>query len=105
MSDLTGTYSCNDGGTYQMAQDGTNLYSHGIAGSVGGWSNVFFGSINGSTVGINWADIPGGIGPASGAFALTIGKNGQGQTTLTTTGLHPNFAGTIWTMESAGYGG
>lgn len=94
-NDLSGIFSCNDGGTYFVRQVGSEVYWFGKAsGASPGFSNVLHGvfgpnqSVNGS-----WADVPEGATRSFGVLDLSIQNNDNFTATSNTGG----FGGTVWT--------
>ena len=97
--DLSGVWSANDGGTYYVRQSqnvvwwlgwapaGSNDFHKGI-----GFSNVFRGTISGSTIMGEWADVPRGQTLGSGSLTLTIVSPSQLSLATATGG----FGGSIW---------
>ncbi|HBH86371.1 MAG TPA: hypothetical protein DDY17_02060 [Syntrophaceae bacterium] len=72
---LTGTWSCNDGGTYYLHQRGNELWWLGESRDKGAtWTNVFQGQIAGTQIKGNWADVPQGRIMGSGQMVLQIIK-------------------------------
>jgi hypothetical protein len=69
--DLTGVWSCNDGGTYYLRQLGGNVWWYGEA-SNGRWSNIFHGAMNGEWVEGLWLDVPKGRDRNNGALRLRL---------------------------------
>ena len=56
-ADLTGTWQCDDGGTYYLRQAGSELHWYGeTATTAPRWSNVFDGRISGSRIKGRWYD-------------------------------------------------
>ena len=96
VASLTGTYSCNDGGTYYLRQIGNQLWWFGQSGDDGAtWSNVFKGTIRGRTVSGTWADVPKGTIQSGGVMniqRLSVDKF----RVINQTG---NFGGTEWTRK------
>ena len=66
--DLTGTWTANDGQPYYLRQIGSCLW---WTGSKGG-SNVLFGTVYGSTVVGEWADVRSRSARKSGSLTLLI---------------------------------
>jgi hypothetical protein len=70
---LTGTWTCNDGGKYYLHQRGNELWWLGESKDNGAtWTNVFQGQIAGTQVNGKWADIPQGKIMGSGIMILQI---------------------------------
>jgi len=97
--DLTGRWSCNDGGTYYLRQTGEQVYWYGEAADVRpAWSNVFSGRINDGHITGIWTDVPKGRTAASGRLQLVIEKNGSTLRIVNKTG---GFDGSRWTRRKA----
>jgi len=69
--DLTGVWSCDDGGTYYLRQIGNVLWWDGD-GSPETWSNVARGIIDGNTITLEYADVPEGRAAGFGQLVLNI---------------------------------
>ena len=92
--DLTGRWSCNDGGTYYLRQNGNQVYWYGEAADVRpAWSNVFSGRIHEGHIKGSWIDVPKGRTAAAGDLELVIEKNGTTLRVLSKTG---GFKGSRW---------
>ena len=89
LADLTGRWSCDDGGDYYLRQVGNTVYWYGEP-QAGNWSNVFYGMIEGNQIRGSWADVPKG------------GMMGRGNLTLT---ISPNEDEFVATYKSGGFGG
>ena len=77
-ADLTGTWQCDDGGTYYLRQAGSELHWYGeTATTAPRWSNVFDGRISGSRIKGRWYDVPKGQTQGQGELTLTIKDNGK----------------------------
>jgi len=82
-SDLTGTWSCDDGGTYYVRQIGDQVWWTGQSGEreprgeKKAFANVFHGTIHGNKITGSWVDDP--KGEARGAGALTLEIRGEGK--------------------------
>lgn len=69
--DMTGIWSCNDGGTYYVRQLGNNVWWYGES-SNGQWSNIFHGALDGDWLEGLWLDVPKGRDRDNGAMRLHI---------------------------------
>ncbi|MGB7621874.1 MAG: hypothetical protein WBN92_05945 [Terriglobia bacterium] len=69
--DLTGAWSCNDGGTYYLRQLGGNVWWYGEAAN-GQWSNIFHGALDGEWLEGFWLDVPKGRDRNNGGMRLHI---------------------------------
>ncbi len=97
--DLTGRWSCNDGGTYYLRQTGSRVFWYGEAADAQpAWSNVFSGRIQGTRITGNWADVPKGPTKGAGNLELVLEKDGNELRAVTKTG---GFAGSRWTRKVA----
>ena len=80
-NDLTGTWSCDDGGTYYVRQIGDEVWWTGQSGEPRGekkaFANVFHGTINGNKITGSWVDDP--KGESRGAGTLTLEIKGEGR--------------------------
>jgi hypothetical protein len=71
--DLTGVFSCNDGGTYYVRQVGNIVWWVGVSSDQGAsWTNVYKGTISGSAVFGTWSDVPAGGAQGWGIMNLVI---------------------------------
>jgi hypothetical protein len=96
--DLTGRWSCNDGGTYYVKQTGDHVHWYGEATDVQPvWSNAFSGRIRGNRIEGNWVDLP--KGRTTGAGDLVLEKAGNELRVLNQTG---GFTGSRWTRLATG---
>ena len=70
---LTGRWSCNDGGTYFIRQIGAEVWWYGASRDGGAtWTNVFHGHLSGNQVRGRWADVPQGRIRNYGEMAFEI---------------------------------
>jgi len=77
-ADLTGTWSCNDGGLYYLRQVGSTVWWYGErAPTHPGWTNVAYGTVAGNNVVLFWADVPKGTATGSGVLVLKINSNNE----------------------------
>lgn len=96
--DLTGRWSCNDGGTYYLRQTGSRVHWYGEAGDARpAWSNVFSGHIHEGRIKGNWADVPKGRTAGSGDLELVVEKDGNALRAVNKTG---KFSGSRWMRVS-----
>lgn len=92
--DLTGRWSCNDGGTYYVRQTGSRVNWYGeSAPNQPAWSNVYSGRIRNSHIRGDWTDVPKGRTKGSGALDLVIEKDG---TRLRAVKKSGGFGGSRW---------
>ena len=94
VSNLSGVYKCNDGGTYYVRQNGNNLWWYGESGDGVGWTNIFKGTIRGNDINGNWVDVPKGNNQGAGVMILRA-SNGKFISTYKTGG----FSGSEWTRR------
>jgi hypothetical protein len=93
-ADLTGVWSCNDGGQYYIRQVGKEVFWFGersVTNPV--WSNVASGTIDGNYIILRWADVPKGSIMSEGILELTMVNANRFQSVVKTGG----FGGSIWT--------
>jgi len=95
--DLTGIWECNDGLTYYLrvvAPD--EMFWVGMSQDDGKTlTNAFHGTIIGSQVGGDWADVPRGArATGSGSIILSIESSSQLSKVYESTGI---FTGSTWT--------
>jgi hypothetical protein len=94
--DLTGRWSCDDGGTYYLHQVGNDVWWLGESKDNGAtWTNVFQGQIAGTQVNGKWADVPQGKIMGSGIMVLRI-VDANHLTAINKTG---GFGGSNWTRQ------
>ena len=93
-ADLTGRWSCNDGGTYYIRQIGRDVYWFGeLSPTSPTWSNVAVGQIIGNQINLRWADVPKGTIMQSGNLILRLETPNRAAATYKTGG----FGGSVWT--------
>jgi len=90
-TNLNGYYSCNDGGHYYVRQVGNKVYWFGEQPG-GGWANVFYGTLSGSTVNGEFFDVPAGRYQGGGNLRLTVSNGGRNIAKVSGA-----FGGTRWT--------
>jgi hypothetical protein len=89
---MTGAWNCNDGGVYFIRQVGSQIWWYGQSSDGGQtWSNVFQGTITGSKIVGNWADVPKGSIRGYGEMTLRISG---GKIQKISGG--ENFGGSVW---------
>ena len=92
--DLTGRWTCSDGGTYYLRQENGRLYWYGEdTGRRPAWASVFSGKIDGDRIHGRWADVPKGRRSGSGTLEIEVGANGQYLRKVDHTGV---FSGVTW---------
>ncbi|KAA1243490.1 T9SS type A sorting domain-containing protein [Aquimarina sp. RZ0] len=92
---ISGYYTCDDGGHYYIRQTGQDVYWFGEHPS-GGWANVFKGSINGYQITGQFYDVPKGRIQGTGTLSLAINPTG---TSLSKTG-GSGFGGSLWSKTT-----
>jgi hypothetical protein len=98
-ADLTGRWSCNDGGTYYLRQENSQLYWYGeAAGSHPAWANVFSGHVADDRIEGRWIDVPKGRTAGSGRLSLTVEADGNRLRAVERSG---GFGGSIWRRRPA----
>jgi hypothetical protein len=93
---LTGVWSCNDGGVYYLRQVGDYVWWYGEEQAANPrWANAAFGSISGNGLGIKYADVPAGTTTGYGTIELEIVSNDE----LTAESKPASYAGSHWIRE------
>lgn len=93
-ANLTGTWSCAEGGNYYITQIGNEVWWYGEGSATNpAWSNVANGLQIGNYVSLSWADVPKGTTRNSGVVLLEV-VNDNELSRITQTG---GFEGTKWT--------
>ncbi len=93
-ADLTGVWNCDDGGKYYIRQLGNKIWWYGESNpNSPGWSNVMYGTLSGSSINGNWADVPKGGSLNNGIMKLNVESNNR----LTATQKTGGFGGSVWT--------
>lgn len=93
-ADLSGEWTCDDGGRYYLRQVGSTLYwygEHSVTNPT--WSNVYHGRIQGDRVKGNWADVPKGRTNSRGDLRLQIKEDDNVLVATLKTG---GFGGSRW---------
>ena len=99
LADLSGEWTCDDGGRYYLRQVGNTLYWYGEHSATDpAWSNVYLGRVQGDQVRGNWADVPKGRTNSRGELSLQIR---EGDNVLVATHKTGGFGGSRWAR--AGY--
>jgi len=97
--DLTGRWTCDDGGKYYVRQIGNTVWWLGESGDNGAtWTNVFNGNVQAPQFSGNWADVPQGKITSSGVITLQILDANHFRAVSKTGG----FGGNNWTREVSG---
>ncbi|MFD2565478.1 DUF7452 domain-containing protein [Aquimarina rubra] len=92
---ISGYYTCNDGGHYYIRQTGQDIYWFGEHPN-GGWANVFKGRVNGYQITGQFYDVPKGRAQGSGTLTLAINATG---TSISKTG-GSGFGGSLWSKTT-----
>lgn len=93
-ADLTGVWSCDDGGLYYIRQFGDTVWWYGEQSSSNpAFSNVATGTVDGNTISLDWADVPKGQTTGSGILVLNVESTDR-LTAIQKTG---GFGGSVWT--------
>jgi hypothetical protein len=98
-ADLSGTWKCDDSGTYQIREiQKGNVAELFWYGKGNGWQNVFHGTCNSTDTSSDfvgrWADVP----PFGHHNEGTITVRAQGGDRLIMVGNPSNFLGRTWTL-------
>ncbi len=92
---LTGVWSCDDGGTYYLKQLGNVLWWDGDDPN-GEWANVAYGTIDGNAATLEYADVPEGNANGYGKLVLNIISNDE----LEALEKPGNYGGSRWWRDS-----
>ncbi len=93
---LTGVWSCNDGGVYYIRQDGDYVWWYGEEpGANPRWANVAYGTISAKSLTIIYADVPAGISTGSGTIVMDIISNNE----LMAKDKPVSYVGSHWIRE------
>ena len=93
-ADLTGIWSCDDGGKYYIKQSKNTVVWYGELEEVNPiWSNVFIGTVSKDKIQGNWFDVPKGKSSNAGILYLVISEKGPSLRATKKTG---GFGGSIW---------
>ena len=92
-ADLTGKWSCNDGGKYYVRQLGKEVFWYGERSANNpNWSNVASGYVDGNNIILRWADVPKGSIMQEGILILQIDNPNRFHSVTKTGG----FGGSVW---------
>jgi hypothetical protein len=98
IDDLTGRWTCDDGGTYFLRKIGNVLWWYGESTDAGtSWSNVFRGIVQGNQINGQWADVPKGKASSGGEMSLVL----EQAFTLKAISKTGGFGGGTWTFNNA----
>lgn len=86
---LTGTWSCNDGATYSIRQNGNELWWFGDGAPQ--FRNVFHGKIHENLIYGDWSDVPGGDLRNSGSLTIKIVSNNVLELVWSSSGFGSNW--------------
>ncbi|MFN8475243.1 MAG: choice-of-anchor D domain-containing protein [Anaerolineae bacterium] len=107
MSNLSGVWNCDDGGTYYISHFQNSIRWAGLSGDGqiynGLWfCNVFSGSVSNNQITGRWADVPRGLTHNAGTLTLAVHTDAAGNVTgLSRTAVTGGFGGSSWTFASA----
>jgi hypothetical protein len=94
LADLTGEWTCDDGGRYYLREVGSTLHWYGERGATSpDWSNIYEGRIQGTQIRGDWVDVPKGRTSSRGVLHLQIRENGN---VLVATHKTSGFGGSRW---------
>jgi hypothetical protein len=97
---LTGKWTCDDGGVYFLRQIGNELWWTGKSteprGEKKAFANVFHGTIEGNEIRGSWADDPAGEARGYGKMTLEIVAEGK-KVEVRRKGDANGFGGASWT--------
>ncbi|MDD4652512.1 MAG: hypothetical protein PHQ34_09810 [Methanothrix sp.] len=90
---LTGIWSCNDGGVYYIRQIGDNIWWFGEEPAENRrWANAACGTISGRNLMIKYADVPAGTSTGYGTIEMDIVSNDE----LMAKDKPASYAGSQW---------
>jgi hypothetical protein len=96
--DLSGVWSCDNGGTFYFHQIGNTIWLLGEdKPSNPDWTDVAKGNIDKDIISLEWADVPKGKFNSEGTLILRI-ISGDALQTISATG---GFSGSKWTRNNA----
>jgi len=97
LADLSGKWTCDDGGRYYLRQVGRILYWYGEHSTTNPvWANVYLGRVQGDQVNGSWVDVPKGRANSQGELLLQISENDNVLIAMHKTG---GFGGSHWVRE------
>ncbi|BBO84610.1 hypothetical protein DSCO28_51760 [Desulfosarcina ovata subsp. sediminis] len=101
-ADLTGRWTCNDGGTYYLREQAGQIYWYAEAkGTPPAWATVFSGRMVDGAIEGHWINVPKGRATGSGELKLVVEKDGQ---RLRAVERSSGFKGSRWTrLDSAAH--
>jgi hypothetical protein len=93
---LTGVWSCNDGGVYYIRQIGDHIWWFGEEPAANPrWANAACGTIRGKSLTIKYADVPAGTSIGYGTIEMDIVSNDE----LAAKDKPESYAGSRWIRE------
>jgi hypothetical protein len=96
IDDLTGRWTCDDGGIYFVRQIENMLWWYGGSADAGAtWSNIFWGNIQGNQINGQWADVPKGKASSGGEMSLVL----ESAFTLKAVSKTGGFGGSTWSRN------
>jgi hypothetical protein len=97
--DLSGTWSCSDGGTYVINHAGNRVVWEGRSGDGGrSWTHSFEGTIQGDRIVGYFRDKPPGAARQQGSLTVRIASNSR----LEKVASSVVFGGSVWTRGAHG---
>lgn len=92
--DLTGVWTCDDGGKFYIRQIGNKIWWFGEDKAKNPtYSNVAYGTISGNTIKLKWADVPKGGIIQDGTLVIKVRSNNK----LVAVEKTGGFGGNEWT--------
>jgi hypothetical protein len=96
-ADLTGRWSCDDGGIYYLRQNGRWLFWYAeTSDTQPAWATVFSGRIYDKRIRGRWADVPKGRATGSGDLELVVEDDGNILRTVNPSG---EYRGARWKRQ------
>jgi hypothetical protein len=100
-NDLSGIWSCNNGGTYYLRQFGNEIWWYGEDSPINTlWSNVAHGTFANNILDLNWTDVPKGHILGHGILKLELNPDGK----IVTRRGSGGFGCSVWTRVSTAPG-
>ena len=109
MSNMSGVWNCDDGGTYYISHFQNTIWWAGLSGDGQIYNglrfcNVFSGTVSNNQITGRWADVPRGTISNSGALTLQAHTDASGRvTSLSKTAFSGGFGGSTWAFASASH--
>jgi hypothetical protein len=101
MPNITGVWTCNDGGKYYIRQLGRRVFCAGLGSNDQGstFTNVYHAIRRRNTIHGQWADVPRGSSFSNGSLTLRISRGTDGVLRLIQLAQTGGFSGTEWRLE------